>query len=74
MKMVVREPADPAIVAYVINASEGDVVQEAWQTTLFGMTTTCVLLTDGGTIHHTHGLEETRYYDAKGRLTRTWTR
>jgi hypothetical protein len=71
MKMVVRYPADPAIVAYVINASEGEVVQEAYQTTLFGMTTTCVLLTDGCTIHHTHGLDETRYYDAKGRLTCT---
>ena len=69
--MVVRYPADPAIVAYVINASEGEVVQEAWQTTLFGITTTCVLLTDGATIHHTHGLNETRYYDATGQLTCT---
>lgn len=69
--MVVRYPADPAIVAYVVNASEGEVVQEAWRTTLFGMTTTCVILTNGSQIRHTHGLNETRYYDAKGRLTCT---
>jgi hypothetical protein len=68
---VTRYPADPAIVAYVLNAELGEEVQEAWQTTLFGITTTCVLLTNGGTIHHWNQLNETRYYDAKGRLTCT---
>jgi len=66
---VTRYPADPEIVSYVLTAELGEEVQEAWETRECGLVTTCVLLTNGGAIHHWNQLNETRYYDAKGRLT-----